>query len=110
MKKLGTDETASEWEAIYEIRRSLLNRQIMKKIKNIYLEDNNRIPFLVLELEDGTLYRDVHQPTGSCWALYWSKPEVSEVEELAQLIQHVQKQKRKAQRKVEPSFWEGDHS
>lgn len=63
----------------------------MKKIKNLYMTDCNGVNHIVVETEDGTLYKQEDIPTGNCWMLYWVQPEAKKVEELAKLILKVNK-------------------
>jgi hypothetical protein len=43
----------------------------MKKIKNLYIDkDKHGNNFIVIEAEDGTLYKEEQVPTGSCWVLF----------------------------------------
>ena len=59
----------------------------MKKIKNLYIDENNGVNFLVIEAKDGTLYKEKQMPTGNCWVLYWVEAKKQkEVKELADLI------------------------
>lgn len=64
----------------------------MKKIKDIYIEEKEGLNFLVLETEDGALYKQEDIPTGNCWMLYWVKAKRGkEIKELADLILKVNK-------------------
>jgi hypothetical protein len=64
----------------------------MKKIKNLYIDkDKHGNNFIVIEAEDGTLYKEEQVPTGSCWVLFWKEQKhEKDVKELTDLILKVQ--------------------
>lgn len=65
----------------------------MKKIKNLYIDDENKNAIIIVETEDGSLYKQEDIATGSCWMLYWVKQkEEKDIKELADLIMKVNKE------------------
>lgn len=69
----------------------------MRKIKNIYIQEEDGHNFVVLEAEDGTLYRQEDIATGNCWMLYWvEQKKKQEVEELVEMILKVNREQYKS--------------
>lgn len=60
----------------------------MKKIRDLYIDsDKDGHNFVVLEAEDGTLYKQEDVATGNCWMLYWADQSSTKTrDELARLI------------------------